>query len=303
VADVDPIHFLTTSQFWAGVAAGAVAAGIVVMLGRFGRKGAGVAFAAAALVALATAGEVAAHHRLPAALILGSCLAATCAALAHGLGGRLLAVALAATPGAIVAAGAVVGVPQWGRVLVVLFGAVGGALIADYETRAPSGMVPPLWLLTVAGVYWTVPDTEAARAVFGVAIAIALLGWPLASRRFATAGAVASTCVLGWTIAQGGIGRAGSIVGGVATLGVFALEPIVARLHGDTRKREPATGIVRIYEVVAHAACVAAASRFVGLATERNTAVLRLFMFAPLAYALTYGLFVVPAVLARRAQQ
>ena len=52
-----------------------------------------------------------------------------------------------------------------------------------------------MWLITVFGVYATVPDTELVRPLVGVAIPLALAGWPLRAARLGAGGvAPASRC-------------------------------------------------------------------------------------------------------------
>ena len=55
---------------------------------------------------------------------------------------------------------------------------VAGALLADFDRRRRDGLALPLWAVTVAGVWATVPDVEAAVVVLGAALPPALLGWP-----------------------------------------------------------------------------------------------------------------------------
>jgi hypothetical protein len=119
---------------------------------------------------------------------------------------------------------------------------VTGALLDDFDRyRQRQGLAPVLLAVSVAGVYGTVPDVEAVVVVVGAALPIALLGWPgpLAWPRSAAAqpppslggaGAFATAGLLVWTVAAGGSARPGSIVGGLACLGLLALEPLSRRL-------------------------------------------------------------------------
>ena len=54
---------------------------------------------------------------------------------------------------------------------------------------------------------------------------------------FGAAGSAAVAAVLVWTVATGGAGRPGSVVGGLACLGLLAVEPAVRLL--DPRRRSP----------------------------------------------------------------
>jgi hypothetical protein len=303
---VDPLHLLTHApQFRNGIVAGTGLAAIVAVAA-FGarRRGlplAGAAFALGACIALDRSGTVAHGRHLPVGVIAGALLASVCAELAWSVRPNVALLALACLPGAVVTAGAIVGADGWTRVLVAAFAAGGGALVVDFETHDRLGLAPILWLFTVAGVYWTVPDTEAARAVLGVAIAVAVLGWPLRLARLGIGGAVASTCLLGWVIGQGGWPRAGAVVGGIATIGLFALSPLVRRLRPHERIAVGAhEALLAGCLACVHLACVAASSRWAGLARDRGPAALRLLAFAPVALALTFALAPVSALLADR---
>ena len=99
-------------------------------------------------------------------------------------------------------------------------------MAADLDRRAARlGLGPVLWLLTVFGVYVTVPDTELIRPLVGVAIPLALCGWPLRVARVGAGGAAAGIALLMWVGAAEGYGRPGSIVGAAAALGLFLVEP------------------------------------------------------------------------------
>jgi hypothetical protein len=71
-----------------------------------------------------------------------------------------------------------------------------------------------------------------------------------------------------WTVATGGAGRPGSVVGGLACLGLLAAEPLARLL--DPRHRSPLDRLGRRWlpwsALVAHLLLVAIASRIVGRA-------------------------------------
>jgi hypothetical protein len=90
-------------------------------------------------------------------------------------------------------------------------------------------------------------------------------------------------------------------VGGVATIGLFATEPIVRRLRPGERDVDHARGVLLAgFLASAHLACVAAASRWAGLARDPTVAALRVLAFTPLAFALTLWVAPVSAALAAR---
>jgi hypothetical protein len=119
------------------------------------------------------------------------------------------------------------------------------AALAAFDRRwRHLGLLPPLLAVTAAGIWACVPDVEGPLVLLGASLLLPLLGWPspLAARwpglaAFGTAGSVAMAAVLVWVVATGGVGRPGSVVGGLACLGLLAVEPAVRRL--DVHRRSP----------------------------------------------------------------
>jgi hypothetical protein len=141
-----------------------------------------------------------------------------------------------------------------------------GALLADFDRRRRDGLALPLWAVTVAGVWATVPDVEAAVVVLGAALPPALLGWPSPPARgglvaLGPAGSLASAALLVWVVATDGAARPGSMVGGLACLGVLAVEPLARRLAGRGPAGQP---LPPLPLATAHLALVAVAARVVG---------------------------------------
>ena len=153
--------------------------------------------------------------------------------------------------------------------------AVAAALAAfDRRWRRPR-LAPALLAVTAAGIWATVPDTEAALVLLGATVAMTLLGWPspLAGRAagpppgYGVAGSVAVAAVLVWAVATGGTPRPGSVVGSLACLGLLAVEPVARGL--DPRRRSPLDPVARRpglawAALAAQVALVAMASRVVG---------------------------------------
>jgi hypothetical protein len=143
---------------------------------------------------------------------------------------------------------AVTGVPTdaalgW-PALAAVAAAVAVALAAFDRRWRDLGLVPALLAVTAAGIWACVPDVEGALVLLGAALSLTLLGWPspLAARRpglagFGVAGSAAVAAVLVWVVATGGAGRPGSVVGGLACLGLLLVEPAVRLL--DPRRRSP----------------------------------------------------------------
>jgi hypothetical protein len=94
------------------------------------------------------------------------------------------------------------------------------------------------WLLfgvAAIGVYLAVPDTELARVFLGVAIPFVFVSVPLPSAGFGPAGSAALSGLFTWVVFVGGRGRPGSVVGGLAAIGLLAAEPIGRRFVGRDR--------------------------------------------------------------------
>jgi hypothetical protein len=173
---------------------------------------------------------------------------------------------------------------------------VAGALLADFDRRRPDGLVLPLWAVTVAGVWATVPDVEAALVVLGAALPPALLGWPGPLARsglvaLGLAGSLASAGLLVWVVATDGVARPGSMVGGLACLGVLAVEPVARRLAGRGPGGRP---LPPLPLAAGHLALVAVAARVVG---RRETVAEAL----PLAVAALVAGLAIAVVTLRRA--
>jgi hypothetical protein len=203
----------------------------------------------------------------------------------------------AAGVGGLVAAGVVPADRETGLAPAVAVAAVlvAGALLADFDRRRRDGLALPLWAVTVAGVWATVPDVEAAVVVLGAALPPALLGWPSPLARsglvsLGLAGSLASAGLLVWVVATDGAARPGSMVGGLACLGVLAVEPVARRLAGRGPGGRP---LPPLPLAAAHLCLVAVAARVVG---RRETVAEAL----PLAVAaLAVGLVVAVAALRR----
>jgi len=218
--------------------------------GRWDDLAVGLAFGAAALLAGVAAWALGRARR--------GGLVATLAGLAPA----------AAGVGALAAAGVIPAGREAGLAPAVAVAAVlvAGALLADFDRRRPDGLALPLWAVTVAGVWATVPDVEAAVVVLGAALPPALLGWPGPLARsglvaLGLAGSLASAALLVWVVATDGAARPGSMVGGLACLGVLAVEPVARRLAGRGPGGQP---LPPLPVAVGHLALVAVAARVVG---------------------------------------
>ena len=197
-----------------------------------------------------------------------------------------------AVAGLALAAAAVIGFavaapprPALGWPALVAATAAVAAALAAFDRRWRSlGLAPALLAVTAAGIWATVPDVEAALVLLGAALPMALLGWPLFLARraparpppaFGAAGSLAVAGVLVWAVASGGTGRPGSLVGGLACLGLLAVEPAARGL--DPRRRSPLDPLERRpglawAALAAQLALVAGAARVVGRPERATTA-------------------------------
>ncbi len=180
---------------------------------------------------------------LPIAIPIGLALLALAGLVAGRLGRRRRALGLSgvvlAIPGAVVLATHIRVPPvharnyvSWVPPLVVVSIIVGGALLADFDRRFTGrGWPTVLYAISAVGVFFTVPDTERALVLLGVSVPLLLLGWPFALVSLGSAGSYAAAGVLVWVSATEGRGRHPAIVGGIACLGLFLVEPAARALR------------------------------------------------------------------------
>ncbi len=131
--------------------------------------------------------------------------------------------------GGVILAGSTTPVPPpaWITVVLVFGPALAGTGVADFDRRrSGSGLGPQLLLISILGLYATVPDTELVLVLLGAMVPLALLAWPRVWGRLGAGGAFAVTGVFLWITTIEGAPRGGSIVGGVATLALLLAEPV-----------------------------------------------------------------------------
>lgn len=201
-------------------------------------------------------------------LLLAALVAVSVAVVAHRHRYRWLP-AVCSAPGAVVVAMASTrgstSIPWLPLAAAVV---VFGSLVADFESRhRHRGLGLVLLAVLAAGVYVTVPDTEAAAALLGAAAVLAVAGWPRALLSLGTIGSyVAVAAVLG-VAADGGRTLGTSVLAAGACLGLLAAEPIAVRVarSGDRRHDPSLAGALPFGPaVVAQVAVVALASRVAG---------------------------------------
>lgn len=154
------------------------------------------------------------------------------------------------------------------------------------RVHAATAAGPPLLAVSIAGMYATVPETGQILPVLIVAVPVALVGGPLRLARLGTAGAAASVVLLVAIVAEGGQARPASIVGGLASLGVLALDPLV-RAVVPAAAPPPDRWASREMALLlgAHVVLVAVASRVAGLRGSGAEATLIVAAVAAVALA------------------
>jgi hypothetical protein len=249
-------NVVNDAAFWAALVIAAAGVALVVVRARHRHHEPGVAI----VVVLACLVGLRVEHRLPAPLVVGLALLLLGDWLTRDESGW--APVVGSVPGALVIGAALPdGWPFWIRAVVVGSTIVGDGLVAHADQVAPR-LVPALFAIGAVGVYLCVPDTEAPKALMGALLAGALVG--LEPRIQATLGTTALTGLFVWTAGYGGLGRPGSVVGGVACLGVLLLVPLV-------RWRAVSRAAVVVL-VVVQCALVAYVSRVAGFEDSAWTA-------------------------------
>ena len=274
-----PVHdienVLRDKAFWTALVVAAAGVALVVVRARHRHAEPGVALVAvlACLVGLRVG------HLLPAALVVGLALLLLGEWLTRDA--LFWARAGAALPGALVVAASFRdGWPFWIRVVVAGSTIVGGGLV-DHADRVVPRLVPALFAIGAVGLYLCVPDTEAPKALLGALLVGALVG--LEPRIRSTLGATTLTGLFVWVAGVGGVGRAGSVVGGIACLGVLLLVPLV--------RWRAASRVAVIVLVVVQCALVVYVARVAGFEDSAWTALaLCIPAFAIAAVVLTVSL-------------
>lgn len=151
----------------------------------------------------------------------------------------LLVTAVAIAPGAVLLA---VVTPlvngTTSRVVIALATIAIGVGIRDFDAmNGPRGAPWLLFAVTAFGVYLAVPDTELARVMLGASLPFILLSVPKPVCPLGPAGSAALAGLFVWVVVVGGRGRPGSVVGGLATIGILVAEPIGRRMFGTVTDR------------------------------------------------------------------
>ncbi len=236
-------ELLRAHQFQAGLVDGVLALAVVLLcraLRVFGRRPplVGGAFALAALAALTGTGP----GRRALEGVGGAAVWAVLLLLAGGVVSRVLppAVRLVVGPWLLVpgsialglaAHAAHHGVPWWAVWVLIIAVPPCGILAGDFDRyHAEHALGPLLLVIAVGGLYVTVPDTEGARALLGVALPFLLVTFPLPLARLGAGGAAAAVGLFAYDAVLEGISRPASFVGALGCLGLLVCEPIGRRV-------------------------------------------------------------------------
>jgi len=242
-----------TSEVGAGlvigvIAAVATAAFALLVIAR-GTRGGSVHHIAGAPVVAASLIALAGQRSVPAALIVAIV----------GIGGICMipppkiAASLAtllALPFAVLLVSDLDVRPRGLALLVVVVASVGPIAAARTETVwGCAAVTPALLAVTAAAVLFAVPDTEEVAVLFGAALPMGVLGWPVGLVSLGRAGAGAATVLVVWTVATGGRASTASTVGALACLGLLTGLSVGRRLAGDPttdRATDPTKGRMRV---------------------------------------------------------
>lgn len=244
---------------------------------------AGAVLAAAAMVAITLADG---PERFGLRHVIGVTAAGLGALVAARLRLPRAAAPLLVLPGAAITVDAMGITDRLGAVgPAVVAASVMAVLVAEGDAiHAGSAAGPPLLAVSIFGMYATIPETAQILPTLVVAVPVALVGGPARRARLGTAGAAAVVVLLVAIVAEGGQPRAASIVGGVACLGVLALDPLVRAFVPGAGPAPDDWWSPRLWLLVAvHVVVVAIASRVAGLRGDASGAIVIVAVTAALA--------------------
>lgn len=108
-----------------------------------------------------------------------------------------------------------------------------GWSMGKWPNSSERHLIGILFLATAFGIWSTVPETNTARVLLGVALPTALISHRGVGAGLTSAGSYALAGLVVWVGATGGAERPGSIIGAWACLGLLALWPLLdAKLGG-----------------------------------------------------------------------
>lgn len=232
-----PIEALLTPEFFGGLSLGilvtvvSLASGLVLgrrFVGWF--RITGLLISIVSLVALSLISDV------RPTLWLGTLLLALAGATLHRLPVRWLAPLLFAPGAVLVNMAATASSQPWVRWFVALVIVSAAPLVVSFVVTSPiRGCAPVLFSIFVLGVFLTVPDTEEALVLLGIAVPPAFSALLRKPALIGPAGAGSLVGVSLWVISQGAVGRPASVIPATACLGLLLVEPSIAGLSARFR--------------------------------------------------------------------
>ncbi len=267
----EPVHTILSALrdpgFRDGLAFGLLALPVGALAGLAARRPGRVAARIGGLCFVAASGSALARTEgLTDGLVVGLVALVVAGALSAFVprsSSRVVVGALLAVPGAWIVVHAE-GMPEigWIRGLLGVGIVLGAALASDLDRRwRDIGAGPVLMAISVLGVYATVPDTEQALVLLGASLPLALpglIGSPSSLSSLGPAGAFGAVGLLAWVVGVGGAARTSAIVGGLACLGLFVVEPVA---HASTR--EPARVLADLHRGRLHELAILSAAQLV----------------------------------------
>lgn len=110
-----------------------------------------------------------------------------------------------------------------------------GWALSAWEDGPHRSSLGPLFAISAFGIWTTVPDTDLARILVGIAIPMAFATLPPFGARISGAGGFALAAAVAWLPLWGGDQRTGSVIGAWACIGMIALLPAAMRLRPGLR--------------------------------------------------------------------
>jgi hypothetical protein len=139
-----------------------------------------------------------------------------------------------------------------------------GWALSTWEDGPHRIALGPMFAISAFGIWTTVPDTDLARILIGIAIPMAFATLPPFNVRISGAGGFALAGALAWLPLWGGDQRTGSVIGAWACIGMIALLPVALRLMPGLR--------LALWQLVGlHIGVVLVSARVIGL-WDRATA-------------------------------
>ncbi len=148
-----------------------------------------------------------------------------------------------------------------------------GWALSAWEDGPHRSSLGPLFAISAFGVWTTVPDTDLARILVGIAIPMAFATIPPFGARISGAGGFALAGALAWLPLWGGDQRTGSVIGAWACIGMIALLPAAMRLLPGLR--------IATWQLFAlHIGIVLVSARVIGLWDRATVATLGVALLA-----------------------